>query len=278
MYATTQPIWRRNFASTLAIAVLASILLFPTTTQAFYTCQTQNGHCYGISQWYGWMRGAATSITIDSGTTGSGQYSQEIWVGSQRDTRSGCVEFNNYCWVEAGYILHANQSPPGWYFYAYVDPTRSYGDSYREFDLDPVRAGQGGDVGGYLGITIDRDINYYWYIQFSTPHGVENSNPFLAFVDTANVFNDNSLPVIQTGREVVASGVTLPASAWTWNQFIDLNNVVHVQTNPQPGNPCNPSNPGWCWGIDAPVSALFWPGQYPSQVYWGGTWYVYASP
>lgn len=253
-----------------------SILLFPSRAEANYNCldnQGQDTHCYGITSWYGWMRGTAVEILITSGSPGIGQYSQETWVGSHNDTRPGCTGFANNCWVEAGYILRTRQSAPGWYFYAYIDPTRAPTDSYREFDITPVYAS---DVNGYLGVTIDRDTSYYWYMQFATPHGVENIGPFLDFVDTANVFSPDTHLYIQAGREIYGRGVMLPATAWVWHQFIDLNNAVHVQNTPQPGDPCIP-DVTWCGYADPPVNALFWPGQYPSQTNYGGTWYAYAG-
>ncbi len=164
-------LWQRNLRLTVALAIaLPGILLSPNVARANYDSVFQDGrHCYGISDWYGWMRGTAVEILITNGSAGDGQYSQETWVGSQEDFRYGCTGWGNYCWVEAGYILRAQQSAPGFYFYAYVDPALRPDISLIEVDFTSVYPT---DVNGYLGVTIVRDDSYNWYLQFATPQVV----------------------------------------------------------------------------------------------------------
>jgi hypothetical protein len=138
--------------------------------------------------------------------------------------------------------------------------------AYHEYDFEPVYTA---DAGQFLGLMIDRDTSYNWYIQFGTPHGTLNITPFTSFVDTSNAFLTSSSPLITAGREIYGTnGINLPASSWSWNQYIDLNNVMHVQTNPYP------TGGNWDGVQTGPVTAFFWPGYYPSQVNSGGIWYV----
>jgi hypothetical protein len=131
-----QTIRQRNTTVVVTLAMFVGMLLFPTTAHASYSCLSP--HCYGTTNWYGWMRGTGVEISIANGSPGDGQYSQETWVGSQDDSRNGCSGFGNSCWVEGGYILHSGQASPGWYFYAWLDPYQNPAMAYHEYDFEPV--------------------------------------------------------------------------------------------------------------------------------------------
>lgn len=207
-------------------------------TARAYSCV--NPHCYGEVIWPGNVHGAASSIfiahlyCIPSDCYKSGNWSNEFWVGDDKNYFPCKIDWEGACYVEDGYATDTVDPSDTYEIYFWADYRSIYGGQYNFHDFGDVPSG---DYGNYSWFQVSYASSGTWDVYVSSNNFYEHQQ---------STSNDMEPSDIRMGAELSGTvGASADRAYFTLNEWEGTDNTWHYQTVNGTPDYNNPPYVGW---------------------------------